>query len=125
MEKPDMHTKLEDIPKIDGRFYYIASPYGSREPGVTEQRMEVFEKIDARLASLGHFTFSPLDKHYKLKHLNLPGTYDYWQHYCKAMLKLSSGLIVITQPGWEDAVGVQDEIQEAFKRDLPVYYVSP
>lgn len=120
-----MHTKLEDIPKIHDRFYYVASPYGHRDSDVVNWRMNQYERIDAKLSSLGHFTFSPLDKHYKLKHLNLPGTYDYWQHYCKAMLKISGGLIVITQSGWQDAVGVQDEIQEAFKRDLPVYYVYP
>jgi hypothetical protein len=116
-------TALADIPKIDGKFYYLASPYGHRDPDVTEQRMEDFEKIDANLSSLGHFVMSPLDKHYKLKHLNLPGTYEYWQHYCRAMLRRCNGLIVITSSGWDRAPGVWDEIEEAKKLGIPVYYV--
>ena len=116
-------TLLENIPKIDGEFYYLASPYGDRNPEVVEGRMNVFEYTDARLSSLGHFTWSPLDKHYKLKQMNLPGDYNYWKHYCIAMLKKSVGLIVITQLGWDTAPGVQDEIEKAKKFGLPIYYV--
>lgn len=115
---------LQDIPKIDGKFYYLACPYGDPDPRVIEERMTHYEKVDARLAELGHFVMSPLDKHYKLKHGNLPGDYNYWQHYCKAMLKLASGLIVIMRRDTMQSGGVNDEIREAYRLGIPVYFVT-
>lgn len=118
------YTKLEDIPKLDGQFYYLACPYGHKEKRVTEERMVKFEVVDAQLTSLGHYVISPLDKHYKLKWGNLPGDYAYWQHYCKAMLKFISGMVVICAEGWGVSPGVQDEIRIVEKMRLPIYYVE-
>jgi hypothetical protein len=116
--------KLEDIPKLDGRFYYIAAPYGDKSRDVVEARIQTYEMYDAMLVVLGHFTFSPLDKHHKLKYANIPGDYKYWEYYCKAMLKLSAGVVVLMLKGWDTSVGVQDEIKYATELGIPVYYVQ-
>lgn len=115
-------TKIQDIPVLPG-FYYMACPYGHKNKDVTEVRMVVYEKTDARCVVAGLKTFSPLDKHYKLKHAKIPGDYGFWKDYCIAMMQLAVGLIVITACGWEDAPGVQDEIRMAQERGIPVYYV--
>jgi hypothetical protein len=115
-------TKIEDIPFIEG-FYYLACPYGHRNAFVTAERVTLYEQIDGKLMSVGLWTFSPLDKHYKLGYTKLPGTYEYWKGYCKCMMDLAAGLIVITLDGWETAPGVQDEIRMAKERGIPIYYV--
>lgn len=120
-------TALKDIPALRSEFYYIGAPYSSYTPGVTEARMVEYGKVDAELSALGLLTFSPLDKHYKLNltKTKLPGTYDYWKRYCKVMMNLASGLIIITLDGWKEGPGVQDEIKMALARGMCVYYVEP
>lgn len=117
-----MTQLIDQIPKIDG-FYYLACPYGHPDKNVTNERMTEYEKVDAYLSAGGHLIMSPLDKHYKLKHGNMPGDYGFWRTYCMAMLKLASGIIVIMLDGWETSPGVQDEIKTAMAMGLPVYSV--
>lgn len=117
-------TELKDIPYNVG-LYYLASPYGSVLQDLIDKRMEVYERVDAALIQRFRYTMSPLDKHYKLKHGNIPGDYKFWKDYCMRMLRLSCGLIVIVQEGWSDSRGVQDEIETARTIGLPVYYVEP
>jgi len=118
-------TRIEEIPKVDGKWYYLATPYNHPDKAVMEARMEYHDRVDARLLELGHYTLCPMEKHYKVKYGNLPVNYEYWRYFCRSMLKLcEAGLIVVAQEGWEDSVGVTDEIQQAFKLDRPVYYTT-
>lgn len=117
-------TAIKDIPKLNGQFYYLATPYNHPDPQVRERRMEVHDRIDAELLSYGHFTLCPMEKHHKLKYGNLPTDYNYWRNFCRAMIRRCHGLIVICSEGWQTSVGVTDEIDQAFKLDMPVYYIE-
>lgn len=106
------------------RFIYLAAPYSHPDPAVIAQRMETFCRIDAKLIVDGKFTVSPLSKHFILSYEKLSGSWEYWQDYCRAMLRMCGKMIVICMPGWKESIGLQEEIKLAEQLHIPISYVD-
>lgn len=102
---------------------YLAAPY-SGDKETINARMELFGKCAARLINKGHFVVSPLYNHFILHHEDLPGDWDYWQHYSRATLAQCKAIIVLMIDGYSDSKGVQGEIEFATERGIRVYYLS-
>ena len=102
---------------------YLAAPY-SGPKAVVEQRMQQFCQADAMLMKLGHFTVSPLLKHFTLNYADLPGTWEYWKDYSYVLMKQCTKMVIIPLDGWRDSVGVIGEIEMAESLSIPVFVLE-
>lgn len=103
---------------------YLAAPYSDPDPAVVETRMRMFLEVDAVLLREGKFTVSPLAKHFGLLVSKLPSDWAFWQHYSRAMIDQCGAMVVIKIDGWQESVGVQEEIQYAREKGIFIYYVD-
>jgi hypothetical protein len=104
---------------------YLAAPYSHPDPKVVEERIAEICRVDAVLMSRGTFTFSPLLKHFVKDYANLPGDWNYWQDYCRVTLPKCSQVYVLALDGWEDSVGVREEMKLAELLKIPVFLCGP
>lgn len=109
------------------KLWYLAGPYTSKEPGVTEERMRLFLLADYKLLKAGWRTVSPLSKHFCLGMGEEPidGTYNFWKDYSRQLLQMCHGIIVLTIDGWETSTGVTDELDNAMAGKKAVIHFDP
>lgn len=107
--------------------YYICSPYSTPViEGITKEiRYQQVVDIEAELVKEGFITYGPIASSHPmaLKH-QLGQTYDYWMRRDRALVTTSGGIFVATLEGWENSVGVSDEIALAVRQDKPVYLLE-
>ncbi len=107
-------------------FYYIASPYTNKDPDVVKKRFYDVMEFTANLMKRNIAVYSPIVHCHELASThNMPTTFEYWQKMNHAMLDASKGMVVLTLPGWENSKGVEDEIQYAKSKKLPIYFAWP
>ncbi len=104
---------------------YLAAPYSSKDPKVTEERIRQFCRADANLSALGIATISPLLKHLVLQYEPLPGDWNYWKDYSETLLRKCDKMIVLMLDGWQESVGVQAEIELCQQLNIPIKYMLP
>jgi hypothetical protein len=111
---------------MENPIIYLAAPYGHSDPAVIETRMSAVTRHLAELAAEGKVAFSPLLMHFCLNSgIDLPGDYEFWKNFCLTMLRKSDILLVLALPGWEESVGVLDEIEFAKAFNIPIEYSAP
>ena len=104
--------------------YYLASPYTSKIPEELENRFLLVDEIGYELLVSGFTVIEPIaSTHYKSKRFKLPTDYQFWQNHCKQLITRADGLIVCMIPGWEQSVGVQDEIKITTSQNKPIHYL--
>lgn len=118
--------------------YYLAAPYTSKDIKVENavyngqliawQRAHTANKVAAFLmAQHGFIIFSPLSHSFGIVE-HLPDQYlsdqEFWMKQCLAMVKASSGMIVLALPGWRESKGVAKEIELALALDIPIYLLT-
>ena len=100
---PTLETKMS--------FYYIASPYSHRDPEEVHLRFVKVMSFTAALMKAKVPVYSPIVHCHELSIVHkLPTTADYWVPMNHAMLEASIGTIVLAIPGWEESLGVQEEM---------------
>lgn len=112
-------------PKKSG-MYYLAGPYTSEHSStVTHRRLDHLH-AEYWLMTHGIDVIAPINSSGSLEQIwDLPIQYEFWQRRDRKSIRYSDGVIVIMMPGWEESVGVTDEIQYAKSKDKPVYYIKP
>lgn len=105
---------------------YLAAPYSKVED--KDEFMRRIMKFSGQymLAHPGHHVVSPLFNHYSL-HLvpDMAGDYAFWGDYSRNLLKRCDELVVLTYAGWDQSLGVQDEILLATALGLTITYINP
>lgn len=105
-------------------YNYLASPYTHREYDVMEQRYDIACEALVWLLDRKIWTISPIvQQHEIVKKYDMPRTYAYWSQYNKALLKDAMGLLVLTIDGWEESVGVQEEMKLAIKYKVMTKFI--
>lgn len=103
----------------------VVSPYSDPDPSVVAGRVLAAEIYIASLIAQNSIAFSVITAFADLvKRYDIPGDYDYWERYCRAMIDGSREIHVLQLEGWEDSVGVQGEIAYAESLGKPIKYVS-
>lgn len=106
-------------------FTYLASPYSHTNPEIREERFRLAEQALAHLLDRSVWTYSPIVHCHALSlRFDLPVSFDFWQEYNFAMLERAIELMVLTLPGWEVSRGVNEEIEFATDKGIPVTYRS-
>lgn len=114
------------VPLSKSGLKYIATPYSHPDPAVRIQRFKVVTVIAARLRRRGYHVFSPITQgHVMASAAKLPLDWDYWQEDARLALAACNGLIIVTQRGWQESVGVQAEIEIAREMGMPIFKVQP
>lgn len=108
-----------------GELIYLASPYTHKEDSVKQERFEKVNKAAARLMVDGYYIFSPISHTRPIEIAGaLPGDWQYWEGYDRAIIKACKGLMVLRLPGWEKSTGVTAEIKIATELGLPIEYID-
>jgi len=107
-------------------FQYLASPYSHEDPFIREERyLKALWAVDELLKS-ETVAYSPIVHfHECAKILNSSRTADFYRFHNLAMLKASSGLIILTLPYWGISEGVASEIDWAKELDKPIQLMAP
>lgn len=110
---------------IVGELVYLAAPYSHPDPAVREARFQEINRVAGSLMAAGIFVFSPISHTHPIAEAHaLPGSWEFWEAYDRAMLSRCSRVIVLQLEGWEASVGVAAELALAAEFALPVEFTS-
>ena len=101
---------------------YLATCYTHADRVVRERRYHIVNEVAARLMIAGRVVFSPITHGHAMcdtASTVLPLEWDFWQQQCDPFLSVMHELIVLTQDGWTQSVGVAYEIAAAERRGVP------
>jgi hypothetical protein len=102
---------------------YLASPYSHPDPAVREQRYAAALLFTAQQLSEGIAIFSPIVYGHQLSIVHsFPTDAKSWASFNDDMLDICDRLWVLKLDGWEQSVGVAEEIRQAKALDLPISY---
>jgi len=117
---------LEKMHRSSG-FIYVASPYSHEKESVREMRYRQVQWYVLGLLKNRQWCYSPIVHCHELaKVFHLPTDALYWMDYNCAMLSAAKELHVLCLNGWEQSVGVKNEV--AFwrhARELPPNFIEP
>ena len=102
---------------------YIASPYSSPFKSVMEERYYSTLQFTYSQLRSGKPVFSPIVHcHEMAKILQIDGTFKTWQDYNLAMLKSAHALYVFCLTGWQNSIGVTEEIAFAKANNIHMVF---
>lgn len=100
---------------------YIAAPYTSPDPEVSQTRLAAATILAANLIHEGHLVFSPLTYSQELKNAgHVFPTADDWYQYDIQYLMRCDRMLILRTPGWELSRGVNAEIIAAKRLGIPI-----
>lgn len=103
----------------------MASPYSHSDPKIKKMRAEAVTESAVDLLRVGIFVFAPISYNEPWEKYNLPGDWQFWEHFDKTFVsRCDGGIIVLMLDGWDKSVGVTAEIEFAKSIGLPVYYAT-
>ena len=115
--------KIELAKKTD--LVYLASPYTNPDDAIREKNYKMVSEISASLTSQGLVVFSPISYgHNLLRFKNMPNDWEFWFNFCVTFLLKCDKLVVCKMPGWEQSIGVQEEIEIASKHCIPIEFID-
>lgn len=104
---------------------YLAAPYSSTQIHIRDRRYNQISFVAAQLMKRGELIFSPITScHHLAIDYELPYDADYWLRYNLTFLKRCDRLLVLQLEGWEDSVGLRNEIAFATEYNIPIEYVT-
>ena len=107
-------------------YHYLASPYSSDNPDTRERRLDAAFDALAFLIKHKFWAYSPIVHCHEIAIRNgLPSSYHFWQQYNHAMMLSSKSLFVLTIDGWDESLGVADEIAFARRINLTTKFLHP
>jgi nucleoside 2-deoxyribosyltransferase len=116
--------QLHDLPK--DWVYYFASPYTSDCAYIRELRYLDVIKVATDLIRQDFTLIEPIAmSHQHAQRFGLPGTYAFWQKRDRKFIDLCDAVMVCLLDGWDQSVGMADEIEYAKSQNKPVYYLNP
>lgn len=104
--------------------YYFAHAYTSKHKDIVLKRYILSHTIAVRLIQeYDLILIEPIAMcHLKSTLFGLSGGYEFWKRRDRKFIDKSDAIIVALDiEGWQESVGVQDEIQHALDQGKPVY----
>lgn len=107
-------------------YIYLGSPYTHHDPKVRQKRYTEAAKAVVHLMNLDYTVYSPVVHfHYLAMEFNLPKNYAFWKRTNGDMLRISKALYVLQLDGWEDSIGLTEEIRIAKATKMPITTIPP
>jgi len=105
---------------------YLACPYTNPNPRVCEDRFHAANQAAAAIMARGDIVFSPISHSHPISvDASVRTDWAFWQRFDRAILVHCRKIVVLKIEGWEDSVGVQEEIAFAREIGLCVEYIDP
>jgi len=105
---------------------YLACPYSHPDAEVRVWRFEQANTTAARMMNNGIHVFSPISHTHPIVLAgDLPKGWEFWAAYDEAVLQYCARIVVLTLPGWEDSIGIANELKIARELDLPIDFQGP
>lgn len=106
---------------------YLASPYTHADPAVMQSRFEAACRAAAVLMRAGRAVFSPIAHSVPIaRHGRLPATdLAFWMAVDRPLLEACDEMVVLRLPGWEQSLGVAEELRMAKARGMLVIFMDP
>src|SRR3954463_14469638 len=90
-----------------------------------EARFRTINRHAAAMMAAGVFVFSPISHTHPIAEAGaLPGDWDFWEAYDRAMISRCSRMGVLMLDGWRGSVGVAAEIAIAEEMGIPIEFTS-
>src|ERR1700738_127761 len=103
---------------------YLASPYSHPNPVIRELRFEIACHCAGALMGKGKIVFSPIAHNHPIEvRSDLPKGWDFWKAYDFEFLARCEEMLILKIPGWNESVGVTDEMEIARGLGLAIGYV--
>lgn len=111
---------------------YLASPYSyigeaSAETKAKHRELRYTQTMaaQANLFNWGYPVFATIvHTHMTAVKYNLPTDAAFWMKYNHHMIDLSRAVFVLCLSGWQQSIGVTDEINYADTKNIPVYLIE-
>ena len=111
---------------------YICSVYSlnaktnSFQDTLTRQhRYEYTMKRVAQMLKKGVFVYSPIVYTHEIScKYTLPTEYEFWEKSCRHSIDICDSLVVLKMQGWEDSIGITDEIKYAKEVGKEITYLE-
>lgn len=106
---------------------YLASPYSSIDARVREDRFRAAARHAAMLVKRGEHVFSPVVHSHPIAiyGTDVPTHFAFWREFDRRMLAHCDFLRVLRLDGWDESLGVQQEILIATEYQMPIMYEDP
>lgn len=107
-------------------YIYLASPYTSPDREVMESRYKQIMLVVREFLLNGQVVYSPiLHCHPIAVEYGLPRDFNFWQAFDHAMIRAASFVMIIQLEGWEDSIGIKNEVDFARSISKPVVMYNP
>lgn len=108
-------------------YLYIASPYSSgagKDPIIRKARFLLAEEFAADLIKRGIPVYSPIvHSHAIAEKYEMPTEHgNFWVPHNEAMIRRSTGMVVLMLDGWKESTGVSWEIDKGMEINLPIAF---
>lgn len=115
---------LKDL-KIDGGFWYLATPYSKYPPGL-EWAFAHAANAAGQLLAAGVHIYCPIaHTHPVALHGGLdPYSHEIFMPLDEAIMKHAHGVLVVKMPSWKTSYGVTVEIEHFKAAGKPVVYLD-
>lgn len=104
---------------------YLAIPYSHPDPKVRETRFEYANWASSRFIKAGVSVFSPISHSHPISKYGVKGDWQQWFDLDWHMLRAcKQGLVVLALEGWDESVGVLEELRLASTFEIPVFFLT-
>jgi hypothetical protein len=103
--------------------HYLSSPFTNKDPEIQESNRRMVCLYAAQLITHGIQCISPIAHNLAvIKEAGLSTGWELWKAQDLAILRACGAMIVLMLPGWQQSVGVAEEIKTAEELGIPVEY---
>ena len=108
-------------------FIYLASPFWHESELIRLQRVNQVRKAAAELMEKGYVVYAPIAHGFDIaKHLSAAHrhSHDFWMAQDLPILARAETLWVLTLDGWQQSIGVKEEIVFATAARIPTIFTT-
>jgi hypothetical protein len=104
---------------------YLACPYSHPDPAVRDKRHDAACKAAAALLRAGVPVYAPVVHSHNLVRHGLPTDWQFWSRFDPAFLEIADAVVVLALDGWQESIGVREEVRLAEQMSIPVLFARP
>jgi len=104
---------------------YLACPYSHPDPKVQKMRADTATKVATQMIQSGTIVFSPLTYTAAMQKLGVHKTSKGWLLFLLPFMEACTSMYVLTLAGWQESIGVTDEIKFFREKKKPFFLMSP
>ena len=113
-------SEFKDV--VNNNIVFIINPVSDNDISIEEHRIESTKVIASQLMSNGLFVYSPVAFTNSIPY---DFTWEYLLENSLRMMELTAEYILLLKmPGWKNSNGIQVELKNADKLNIPVYSMS-